>query len=179
MTANPPTDLEKFIRWFVTPYRTLKPLPDGDGAFAALSIGFLLCERYYKIKHTLPEDDKSIFKNKAAEDMDINMEFFSIFWSTFRNGLMHKGSPQTYERAGIIYKWRISHLFDAFPTYYDKDGFRFICLDPWKFTDHIISQFLEHPEHINGSIAYALGHILTEELAHTRQPVLFSHPYPN
>jgi len=52
-------------------------------------------------------------------------------------------------------------------------------MDAKPLTDFIISLFLEHPEHINGSIDYALGHILTEELAHTRQPVPFSHSYPN
>ena len=173
-----PTDLERFIRWYIVPIQLLKQIPNGDGAFAALSIGFLLCERYYKIKHTLPEDDKSVFKNEAAKDMDINMEFFSVFWSTYRNGLMHVGNPMPYDRAGIKYKWRISHEFDEFPTYYDKDGFRFICLDPWKFTDCIVGKYLAKPENINGSVSYELGHILTEELVRTRRRVLSSQQYP-
>lgn len=172
------TDLEKFIRWYIVPLQLLKPIPNGDGAFAALAIGFLLCERYYKIKHTLPEEDKNIFKNEAAKDMDINMKFFSVFWSTFRNGLMHVGNPMPYERDGIKYKWRIDAHFDEFPTYYDKDEFRFICLEPWKFTDLVVRKYLENPQHINGSITYGLGHILTEELVHIRQRVPFSQPYP-
>jgi len=165
MPAQPPTDLEKFVRWFEVPYSGLKSHPDGDGAFVALSIGFLLFERYYRIvtgSQDEPHFDKG--RNKGAEDLDVNKEFFSIFWSTYRNGLMHQGTPQVYERNGTKYKWMIDGSFEEYPTYYDEGGFRFICLNPWKFTEFALSKFLNDPNRLNGSVTYELGSIYDKTL---------------
>ena len=173
------TDLERFIRWFVVPIQTLKTLPNGDAAFVALSVGFLLCERYYRILTTSQEEvpgDK--FRNKAAEEMNVNKEFFSVFWSTYRNGLMHQGTPQIYERDGIKYKWMIDARFEAYPTFYDKDGFRCVCLNPWKFTDFMITKFLENPHRLNGSLIYELGHIFDEKLLGKPAHVSLAASYP-
>ena len=173
------TDLEKFVRWFVKPYESLKVHPDGDAAFVALSVGFLLCERYYRIiTNSQEEDSGTKFQNKAAEEMDVNKEFFSIFWSTYRNGLMHQGTPKIYNRAGIDYKWMIDDSFDAYPTCYDKDGFRFICLNPWKFTDFMISRFMQNPQHLNGSLVYQLGHTFDIALIGKPRKVSLSDQYP-
>jgi len=133
------SDLEKFVRWFEVPYHGLKSHPDGDGAFIALSVGFLLFERYYRIV-TGTQEIKGFdeARNRGAEDMEVNKEFFSVFWSTYRNGLMHQGTPQIYERSGIKYKWLIDGKFHAYPTYHDKGGFRYICLNPWKFCEYVI-----------------------------------------
>lgn len=173
------TDLERFIRWFVVPIQTLKTLPNGDAAFVALSVGFLLCERYYRVTTTSQEEvDGDKFRNKAAEELDVNKEFFSVFWAAYRNGLMHQGTPKIYERDGIRYKWMIDAQFDEYPTYYDKDGIRFICLNPWKFTDFMISKFLESPQHLNGALVYELGHIFDAQLIGrpTRVPLASSYP---
>lgn len=165
MSTQPPTDVEKFVRWFAVPYSGLKVHPDGDGAFVALSIGFLLFERYYRII-TGTQDDINFDKarNKGAEEMDVNKEFFSIFWSTYRNGLMHQGTPQIYERNGRKYKWMIDASFEAYPTYYDDSGFRFICLNPWKFTELALNKFLNDPGRLNGSVTYKLGSIYDKTL---------------
>ncbi|HMP81100.1 MAG TPA: hypothetical protein PKA41_00150 [Verrucomicrobiota bacterium] len=175
-----PTDLECFVRWFAVPVETLKTLPNGDAAFVALSVGFLLCERYYRITTTSQEEvpvDKS--RNRAAEEMNVNKKFFSIFWSTYRNGLMHQGTPKIYECDGIKYKWMIDAEFEAYPTYYDRDGFRFICLNPWKFTDFMISKFLNNPQHLNGSLIYELGHIFDAKLVGKPIQVPLNAAYPD
>jgi hypothetical protein len=159
------TDLERFIRWFVVPIHMLKLLPNGDAAFVALSVGSLLCERYYRIiTNSQEEEAGDKFRNKAAEELNVYKEFFGAFWSTYRNGLMHHGTPQVYERANIKYKWMIDVEFEEYPTYYDKDGFRFICLNPWKFADFMISKFLNNPHHLNGSLIYQLGHIFDSKI---------------
>ncbi len=179
MSAQPPTDLEKFVRWFEVPYRGLKSHPDGDGAFVALSIGFLLFERYYRIITGTQDDrDFAIARNKGAEEMDVNKEFFSVFWSTYRNGLLHQGTPQLYERNGTRYKWMIDASFEAYPTYYDDNGFRFICLNPWKFTEFAMSRFLNNPTRLNGSVTYELGSIYDKTLRDPPVPVRNADQYP-
>ena len=164
----PPTDPEKFTRWFENPVRGLSLHPDGDGAFVALSLGFLLFERYYRIiTNTQHIDSFDVARNCGADEMDVNKEFFSIFWSTYRNGLMHQGTPQVYSRAGRSYKWMIDAEFNAHPTYYDDAGVRFICLNPWKFTEYAIDKFKANPSALNGSVTYKLGSIYDKKLGPT------------
>ena len=164
--SNSPTDIEKFVRWYEVPYRALKGHPDGDGAFVALSVGFLLFERYYRIiTNTQDVASFDIARNRGAEELDVNKEFFSIFWSTYRNGLMHQGTPQIYERNRVQYKWMIDADFEAYPTYYDEAGFRFICLNPWKFTEFALKKFRNNPSHLNGSLTYKLGSIFDKNVS--------------
>jgi hypothetical protein len=168
--STPPTDLQRFARWFEIPVRGLSLHPNGDGAFVALSVGFLLFERYYRIvtntQHVTVFD---VGRNLGADEMDVNKEFFSIFWSTYRNGLMHQGTPQIYSRAGRDYKWMIDAEFEAYPTYYDDAGFRFVCLNPWKFTQYAIGKFHANPTAVNGSLTYRLGSIYDKKLGPTTQ----------
>ena len=172
------TDLERFRRWFVDPVEKLKTLPNGDGAFAALSIGFLLCERYYRIVANTQEvvkDNK--FKKAAAKDLNVNATFFQRFWSAYRNGLMHQGTPKVHEEDGIKYKWRIDDKYHEYPTYFDKGGFRYVCLNPWKFTDFMIAKFLGNPSRLNGSLIYQFGKILSDEPHETLTTCSFSQKY--
>jgi len=167
--SESPSDIEKFVRWYEVPYRALKTHSDGDGAFVALSIGFLLFERYYRI--VTNTQDVEIFdaaRNKGAEELDVNKEFFSIFWSTYRNGLMHQGTPRIYERNGVKYKWMIDADFEAHPTYYDEGGYRYICLNPWKFTEFALEKFLNAPSRLNGSLTYKLGSIFDKDITPVR-----------
>ena len=168
MSKQALSDLEKFVRWFEVPYHGLKSHSDGDGAFIALSVGFLLFERYYRIiTNTQDIVDFDTARNRGAKELDVNCEFFSIFWSTYRNGLMHQGTPRVYERDGIKYKWLIDGTFNEYPTYFDDNGFRYICLDPWKFTEFTLRQFINNPDRINGSIIYSLGDINEDKLPFT------------
>lgn len=161
-------DMEHFIRWFENPVRGLNLHPNGDGAFVALSVGFLLFERYYRIRTGTQEiQNYDPARNLGADEMDVNKEFFSIFWSTYRNGLMHQGTPQIYPRAGRNYKWMIDAQFEHYPTYYDDGAFRFICLNPWKFTEYAIGKFKTDPARLNGSVAYKLGSIYDKKMGAT------------
>ena len=63
-----PTDIEKFVRWFVVPGQAIRSLPNGDGAFVALSVAFSLFERYYRIRTgTQMKDDSNNF-NEGVRD---------------------------------------------------------------------------------------------------------------
>lgn len=175
---TPPTDLQKFTRWYDNTVRGLALHPNGDGAFVALSVGFLLFERYYRIVTTTQDDIAfDVGRNRGADEMDVNKEFFSIFWSTYRNGLMHQGTPKVYERAGRYHKWMIDAEFEEYPTYYDDGGFRFICLNPWRFTDYVLHKFKANPGALNGSVNYKLGSIYDKKLG-PRIRVRSANAYP-
>ena len=104
-----PSTLAKFIRWFVVPLNTLRNLPEGDGAFVALSIGFQLCERFYRAQTGTQDNWRNdTFKDSAADDLGVDRQIFRRFWDVFRNGLQHQGSPKHYQHEGISYKWEIS-----------------------------------------------------------------------
>lgn len=110
MPAKEPNEVQRFKRWFVVPFNKLKEIPNGDGAFVALSMGLFLCERYYKLEariqdeETTSKDDQ--FRNKAAKDLNVNSTFFCHFWQVFRNGMQHQATPKTYTIGEITYKWR-------------------------------------------------------------------------
>jgi hypothetical protein len=165
MPLEDPTDIEKFVRWFVVPGQAIRSLPSGDGAFVALSIAFSLCERYYRILTKTQLDDKNgSFKDLAAKELNVNKEFFTVFWSTYRNGLLHQGSPKAYKNNNREHKWLISGDFDAYPTYFDKRGIRYVCINPWKFLDFIVGKILNHPRRIRGCLTYRLGKISDAEV---------------
>ena len=165
---DPPTDMQKFTRWYDNTIRGLSLHPSGDGAFVALSVGFLLFERYYRIiTVTQHVDNFNVGRDRGADDMDVNRTFFRIFWKTYRHGLMHQGTPQIVSEGGIDYKWMIDAEFHEYPTYYDDSGFRFVCLNPWKFAEYAIGKFKANPANLNGSLTYKLGSIYDKKMGPT------------
>ena len=160
-----PSTLEKFTRWFIIPLNTIKMIPNGDGAFIALSIGCFLCERYYRISTKTQEIiPGTVFQNAAAADLNVNQEFFRNFWFVYRHGVQHQATPKTYiAKDGTIYKWSISADFKAIPTRCVRNGVTIICLDPWKFADSMVAKFLADPAKLEGAIDYEFGEISTPE----------------
>jgi hypothetical protein len=155
------SDIEKFVRWYVTPVTKLREIPNGDGAFIALSVAFSLFERYYRIKSESQETDPNggKFRKEAAKDLNVNTVFFTDFWSTYRNGLLHQGTPKIYKNKNRKHKWLISGEFDGYPTYFDKGGYRYICIDPWKFYDFIVDKIFKNRKALRGVLSYRLGKI--------------------
>jgi hypothetical protein len=164
------THLERFIRWFVVPLSTLKAIPNGDGAFVAMSIGCFLCERYYRsVTGTQDDYRKTDYIKAAAKDLKVDGPFFAAFWDIFRNGVQHQATPKAASRADgnanrvKHYKWRISSDYDAIPTRYFSRGFSVICLDPWKFAELMISKFLNEPSRLSEVSTHSFGDIWTKD----------------
>jgi hypothetical protein len=182
MVSKEPNELERFSRWFVVPYKKLKEISDGDGAFLALSMGLFLCERYYKYEAKIQDEEGTskddLFRNKAAKDLNVNTTFFCHFWQVYRNGMQHQASPKTYKIGKITYKWSFDTEYEAHPMYFDKDGFRIICLNPWKFTDFMIQKILTKPACLKESMIYELGRIREKDPAFKPKRVIFSQNYP-
>ena len=182
MATREPTEVERFNRWFVAPYNKLKELPNGDGAFVALSMGLFLCERYYKTEARIQDEEGTSkdaqFRVKAAKDLNVNSTFFEHFWQVFRNGMQHQATPKTYKVGTITYKWRFDADYEAHPMYFDKGPHRIICLNPWKFTDFMIRKILAKPVCLKKSVKYELGRIKPNDPANKPVRVVFSQRYP-
>lgn len=150
----------------MVPLTALKTIPNGDGAFIAISIGCFLCERYYRsVTSTQDDHRKEDYKVAAAKDLKIDGKFFDAFWDIFRNGVQHqaspKAAPRTNKKTGKVtnYKWRISGDFGPIPTRCFSKGYTVICLDPWKFADLMVSKFLNDPSRLCDVSTHSFGEI--------------------
>lgn len=177
------TARQKFIKWYVRPYNRLKRIEGGDGAFVALSIGFFLCERYYRIKsNTITKQTESKqFLEAAARDFNCDVHLFKAFWNLFRHGIQHQGSPKKKYKAHwlpgkptIRVNWAIGHDLPHRPAYVTTDNTKRIGIDPWKFTRFILTRFLEHPRMLERSVSHAFGSDLQQP---QKPPVIRQIPF--
>lgn len=67
--------------------------------------------------------------------------------------------------------------FHEYPTYIDDGGFRFICLNPWKFTAYAIAKFKTNPANLVGSLTYQLGKISDKKVSASHR-MRTADPYP-
>jgi hypothetical protein len=138
--------MERFNGWFVKPIDKLKELPEGDGGFLALSAALFLCERYYRaLTDTLSgKRDDETFKIAAAKDLGLSLEDFNHFWTVYRNGIQHQGTPKKFidKNNQIKYFFHISDEFGAIPEIFKINAYkREIRLNVWKFADLIVTKF--------------------------------------
>jgi hypothetical protein len=162
---------KKFIKSYVRPYNRLKRIKNGDGAYMALSMGFFLCERYYRIRsHTINRHHISKdFLEAAAKDFDCEIHLFRAFWALFRHGIQHQGSPKKKFRADwlprkpiIRIKWAIGADLHYRPAYVQTDDVKRIGISPWKFTEFVMRKFLKNPQALEGAISHAFGDTLKQ-----------------
>jgi hypothetical protein len=158
------TSSEKLQRWFVEPLRVLKEIPNGDGAFVALSIGCQLCERFYRAKTGTQEVQDGIpFQEEAGRALGVGEDRFKRFWKAFRHGMQHQGSPKTYQQGGIDYKWRISSSYNVVPDEVVIDPTTTVIqIDPWKFAEDMILRFVAEPDVLDDAISHAFGDVYQE-----------------
>lgn len=178
----PKTPKERFIRWFIEPVERLKEVDGGGGAFVAMSVGFFLCERYFRSKEGLIDDHSPAgnakFKDAAASHFDVNRKFFADFWNIYRNGMQHQGSPKSAVLGNISYKWRIDGDFPSLPSRWDNAGHTYICINPWGFTELMIRLFLNDEPRIAEISSHELGEIFDPPVAITPTTPKSLDPYP-
>ena len=155
------TSTDKLQKWFIEPLRVLRSLPDGDGAFIALSIGCQLCERFYRAKTQTQEIQDGVpFQEEAGRSLGVGEDHFKRFWKVFRHGMQHQGSPKSFQLGGISYKWRISAAYKDVPEEVVVDSnTTVIQIDPWKFADGMVKRFLNEPAVLDSAIMHAFGDI--------------------
>lgn len=156
-----PESLEKFVRWFVVPLNTIRNIPNGDGAFIALSIGCQLCERFYRAKTKTQEVQVGLpFQEEAGRSLGVGEDGFKRFWKAFRHGMQHQGAPKSFQENGINYKWRISGDLQSIPEEVVIDASTTVIqIDPWKFADRMVQQFLNESDVLDDAISHAFGDI--------------------
>lgn len=151
-----PSAIERFTMWYVEPIEILKTLPDGRGGFVAFMVGLALYERLVTTRLKLQEipATKEHISQEMARDLELSSHQQSVFWRMFRDGLFHRGMPFS-GKSGFYFH----DLFSAYPSF-QRDGERtFVCIDPWKFTDRVIREFLAKPELIEVSASAPLPKI--------------------
>ena len=157
-----------------------KDEPDWDGAYIALSIGFVLCERYYRIKTRTTEslskkerekkenegyDDR--FKHAAAAALGISPGDFIDFWLVFRNGIQHQGMPKRLriknEKGEVVREYchaiSVEKGFEASPKKQTFPDYTLISLNPWRFTEKMMNNFLSDQESLKIGFDHALADI--------------------
>lgn len=148
--------VENFRLWFVEPIEKLKELPDGAGGFIAFMVGLALYERLIIAKLKLdnhPTDDAAVQK-AMTDDLRLTDLQRRIFWDMLRNGLLHQAMPKIGKTNCIFH-----HIFSGYPEFRTLDSSPVICIDPWKFTDRVIKEFLSDTSLISASDSYPLAHI--------------------
>lgn len=156
------TPLERFEGWFAQPIAKLREVPDGDGAWVALSVALFLCERYYRTVTNTQEDsrDSDRFKQEAASDLGITPAKFPIFWSVYRNGIQHQGMPRKYlDRAtGITYYAEIHESYYEIPSFVPYDSATWaVRISPWRFADLIVEKYRQNPAVLEQAVVHALA----------------------
>ena len=180
-----------YERWVLAVIPKLRELPDGDGAFAALSIAFGLYERFIdsklskeKVKAT-PEN----FNEEAAKDMglqDDGADVVSRFWNGFRLGMQHAFQPKAYiekEGRGNRWGWEIAEGsgYEFYPRIIRKESDLFIVkIDPWKFLSHVLKRWEENSELMNQLSEFQCGCVEQNLQTHEQvSPNSSGIPYPN
>jgi hypothetical protein len=150
---------EKFDGWFVKPIKLLKDeLPEGDGGFVAFMAALALYERLIiaRLKISkLPTDETSI-KQEMSRDLGLPDYQRQIFWDMFRNGLLHQAMP----KAGKT-NYFFSDQYSGYPEFKTAKGCTFICMDPWKFTDRVLQEYLSNPRLIIESNSFPIAAVTT------------------
>jgi hypothetical protein len=177
--------LERFTRWFIEPIEALKNVKGGGGAFVAMSVGFFLCERYFR-SFTGVGDDQSgaasqTFKAAAAARFDVNATWFSHFWTIYRHGMQHQGSPKNDTiggAGGISYRWLVDGGFPDMPARWVNGGHTYICINPWGFTQRMIDLFLNDEARIGELGTHQLGEVFEPKVKVTPTLVKAGDAYP-
>lgn len=150
------TALKYFRIWFIEPIEKLKELPGGNGGFVAFMVGLALYERLMvaKLKLENRETNDDAIQQAMAIDLNLSDRQRRIFWDMLRNGLLHQGMPKVGKTRCFFH-----HQFSGYPEFRTSDNIPVICIDPWKFTDRVLKEFLQHPMLIVSSESYPLAYI--------------------
>jgi hypothetical protein len=125
-------------RYYLIPLKEM----NGDQAFIAMSICFLLYEKYLrrtgKLKRGEHFSEGSKVFNQIGSDLDTSKHFAFLIWRDWRNGLLHAGMPFT--RAGL--EWELDGKTDKVVA---QDGKK-VILNPWLFRDKIVNKVASKKE---------------------------------
>lgn len=142
------TDQERAIELFKTWY--VKPLDDidADGGFVVFIVAFALYERLIiaKLKLENSATTKPEIKRKISADLCLTDHERSKFWNLFRDGLLHEAMPYLGNTGFIFHP-----SFTELPKLKYCYGHPVFCIDPRKFYQRVVNEFLNNPHLIASS----------------------------
>lgn len=149
--------LELFNVWFVKPIKSM----NADGGFIAFMVALALYERLTiaKLKSRGESTDEESVKEKMAEDLGLSDHQRTVFWDMFRNGLLHQGMPKIGKTGYLFHS-----NFSALPEFKDYNGTPVICIDPSKFANKVLDEFINTPELLLTSESFPLASVSEIEL---------------
>src|SRR5262249_373534 len=142
---------QKFERWVLAPIERLRALPNGDGAFAALTICCGLFERF--IRSCLDKENvkatPQAFRKQPAKELGCTEEAVQRFWDGYRLGMQHAFQPKGYiEQGGTGDRWgwemAETQDFHHYPEIVQQAEKHFVVrIDPWKFALYVLGRWRE------------------------------------
>ncbi len=148
--------IDLFERWFGRSVDKLRELPDGSNAFAAAGSrhSALQAVSSLALKLAGSKSGEAEFQEAVGTDLGLEDRQRRIFWQMFRVGFMHQAMVMDGNT-----KWMVSHVFGATPEFKTIAGVNYICFDPWKFTDRVLTQFRADHRLITASESFPLASI--------------------
>lgn len=166
-------ELDLLKRWFMGPIKSLKKLPNGDGAFAALMISIPLYERCliaslkkqekYQDENNRDDDDEIekkktlnlfLIRSEMSKDLELTEGQQCAFWDMFRNGFMHQAMVHDGKT-----KWRLHDSYEGLPRFVKENGVEYVELNPWKFAERILKKYEDDPDLFSVSKSFPLPEI--------------------
>jgi hypothetical protein len=155
--------LKYFRAWYVEPINMMRP--NINGGFIAFMTALILFERLIDAKLKLEGQprDQQTKQQRMAQELGITLYQQKIFWNMFRDGLAHQGMPLIGKT-----KYMFHSIFYDYPLFGTYNGNPYLFIDPWKFTDRILTEFLKDPRLIVASDSFpfaSVGPIDFDQLA--------------
>lgn len=145
---------ELFKAWYVEPLSMLSS--NINAGFIAMIVAFALYERLIcaklKLNNQVTEGDS--VRSAMADDLGLDSKQQSIFWDLFRNGLLHGAMPKAGQTGYILHP-----NFSETPEFKTYKGNPVVCIDPWKFAQRTINQFLKDPDLIAVSESFPMAKV--------------------
>jgi len=153
-----------FTRWYIQPLEKLKEIPNGDGAFVALTISCILYERYAVTvitrSGTKVTDDAK--RQQLTIDFETDKNTAEAFWNIIRDGLAHEGMPLQKQHGKSMPGWRFRHDFLKPMELANENGAPILLVQPWRFMDKVLSLWLDNMHLLDLSSSFPWGVIRYE-----------------
>ena len=105
------------------------------------------------------------FHEFGAKDLGCDKDTFKRFWDSYRVGMQHYFQPKNYvedKGQGDRWGWDIASApgYNVFPeVVHLPPNHHVIKIDPWKFADHVVARWHEHPHLLDEITVSAFGRV--------------------
>jgi hypothetical protein len=153
-----------FTRWYIQPLEKLKEIPNGDGAFVALTICCILYERYVVavITRAGAKVTDEARQEQLTVDFETDKDTADAFWDIMRNGLAHEAMPKQKQHGKPMPGWRFTHNFPNPMELANENGTPILLVQPWRFMDKVLSLWRDNTHLLDLSSSFPWGSIRYE-----------------